>query len=169
MHDLYSAFGIGEEASHLTILQVILRALVVFFATLFIVRVADKRFFAKKTAFDVILGFILGSMMARAINGSEQLAPTLVAGLMLALLHRALGYLGCRWPRIAGWIKGSSQTLIEEGCIHRETMLRHHLGEDDLAEDLRLNGLQDPSQVKLARLERSGEVSVIKKSGQGTA
>src|ERR1700710_969745 len=95
---LYAALGIGVEAQYLTILQVVLRAVVVFFASLLIVRVADKRFFAKKTAFDVILGLILASMLARAINGSEQLGPTLSAGFALAFLHRLLGWLACKFP-----------------------------------------------------------------------
>ena len=33
------------------------------------VRLGDKRFLSKKTAFDAILGFILASMLARAVNG----------------------------------------------------------------------------------------------------
>src|SRR4029434_10811392 len=139
MQELADIFGVGVEASRLTIGQVALRAIVIFFATLFIVRIADKRFFAKKTAFDVILGFILASMMARAINGSEQLVPTIVAGLLLALLHRFLGYMACRWSNLGDWIKGSSQTVITDGSVDREALRRHHLGEDDLLEELRLN------------------------------
>src|SRR5258705_10936821 len=110
---LHSAFGVGLEAQHLTITQVVLRAVLVFFAALCIVRVANKRFFAKKTAFDLILGLILASMLARAINGSEQLGPTIAAGFALALLHRFLGFLACRWPSFGSLIKGHSQTLIE--------------------------------------------------------
>ena len=86
MELLYSAFGVGEQAQHLTVFQVLLRAILLFFVALCIVRVADKRFFAKKTAFDVVLGLILASMLARAINGSEQLGPTIVAGFALAAL-----------------------------------------------------------------------------------
>ena len=163
LDSLHSAFGVGVDAQQLTALQVLLRAVVIFFATLCIVRIADKRFFAKKTAFDVILGFILASMMARAINGSEQLMPTLVAGFALALLHRALGWLACRWPQCGGWIKGHSQTLIVNGEIDREQLERHHIDLGDLNEELRLNGVEEPASVKLARLERSGEISVIKK------
>ena len=162
MNALFSAFGVGTEAQNLTILQVALRAVLVFFAALCIVRVADKRFFAKKTAFDVILGFMLASMLARAVNGSEQLGPTIAAGFVLALLHRSLAWLACSWPRFAGLIKGHSQTLIEAGRINRETLRTHHIGEDDLLEELRLNGVEQPADAKLARLERSGEVSVIK-------
>jgi uncharacterized membrane protein YcaP (DUF421 family) len=129
-------------------------------------RVADKRFFGKKTAFDIILGFILASMMARAINGSEQLLPTIGAGFLLVFLHRFLAWLGCRSPFFAGLIKGHSQTLIENGKVDRERLREHHIGEDDLLEELRLNGIEQPDEAKLARLERSGEVSVVKKQGK---
>lgn len=151
------------EAQHLTIGQVALRAVLIFFAALCIVRVADKRFFAKKTAFDLILGFILASMMARAINGSEQMGPTIVAGFVLALLHRALGWMACVSPTIGGWIKGYSQTLVENGKVNATELRRHRISQHDLEEELRLNGVEHPEELKLARLERSGEISVIKK------
>jgi uncharacterized membrane protein YcaP (DUF421 family) len=160
---LYSAFGVGMEPRHLRVSQVCLRAILIFFAALCIVRIADKRFFAKKTAFDVILGFILGSMLARAIDGAEPLIPTITAGFGLALLHRFLGFLACRFPKLGGIIKGHSQILIEEGRVNHQTLVKHHIGEDDLLEELRLNGVGKPSEAKLAHLERSGEVSVIKK------
>lgn len=163
MNTLYSAFGEGVDAEHLTISQVLLRATVVFFASLCIVRIADKRFFAKKTAFDLILGFILASMMARAINGSEQLRTTIAGGLAVALLHRGLGWLACRWPPLAAWLKGHSEVIISNGTLDRSALQRHHMGPDDLLEELRLRGVEAPGQVKLAYLERSGEISVIKK------
>lgn len=162
METLNVAFGVGEEAQHLTVLQVVLRAVLIFLATLCIVRMADKRFFAKKTAFDLILGFILASMMARAINGSEQLLPTIAAGFALALLHRFLGFLACRWKWFGGVIKGSAQRLVEDGTVKVEVMKRHRISEDDLEEALRIKGVVSPSQAKLAVLERSGEISVVK-------
>ncbi len=158
---LHTLFGEGLQSTELSYGQVVLRAITVFFAALVVVRIANKRFFAKKTAFDFILGLILASMMARSINGTERLGPTILAGFVLALLHRGLGWLACRWPVLGHWIKGSSQTLVEDGQVNRETMRRHHIGEDDLAEELRLQGVQHASEVHLARLERSGEISVI--------
>jgi uncharacterized membrane protein YcaP (DUF421 family) len=38
-----------------------------------------------------------------------------------------------------------------------------HMSKDDLAEDLRQAGVKSRSDVKEARLERSGKLSVIKK------
>ena len=160
---LHTVFGEGVEAQKLTVLQVILRAILIFFATLIVVRTANKRFFARRTAFDVMLGFILGSMMARAINGSERLIPTIVGGFVLAMLHRGLGWLACQWPRIASLIKGHTETLMKDGEADHATMRRHHIADDDLNEELRLQGLEDRAKVEIARLERNGEVSVIRK------
>jgi uncharacterized membrane protein YcaP (DUF421 family) len=78
-------------------------------------------------------------------------------------LHRFLGYLACRYPSFSGLVRGPGQTLIENGDVRRETLRQHHIGEDDLGEELRLGGVEAASGVKLARLERSGEISVIKK------
>ena len=164
LNPLLTVFGDGTEAQHLSVLQVVLRAVLVFFAALCIVRLGSKRFMAKKTAFDFILALILASMLSRAINGSERLAPTIAAGFALAWLHRFLGWVCCKWPRVNGAIKGHSQILIDDGQIYRAALRRHHMGEDDLAEELRLNGIEKVGEAKFACLERSGEVSVIKKS-----
>lgn len=62
METLNAMFGVGNQAQELTVSQVFLRALLIFFVSLVIVRVADKRFFARKSAYDVLRGFILGSL-----------------------------------------------------------------------------------------------------------
>jgi len=51
--------GLGKPADALTTAEVAARSVVVFFATLVIVRVADRRFMARLSAFDVVLGLIL--------------------------------------------------------------------------------------------------------------
>ena len=58
---LHALVGSGVEARDLTVVQVGVRAVVIFFAALLIIRVADKRFFAKKTALDVLLALIIGA------------------------------------------------------------------------------------------------------------
>ena len=62
--------GLGLEPKNLTFVQISVRGIIVFIAALIMVRLADRRFLAKLSAFDAILGFILASMLARAINGS---------------------------------------------------------------------------------------------------
>src|SRR4051812_1970494 len=117
MIPLAAFFGEGTQATHLSLGQVLVRTVVIFFSALLVVRFADKRFFAKKTAFDVILGLILASMMSRAINGSEKLVPTIAAGFLMASLHRFLGWLACKVPQLGNFIKGHSTTLVKDGLV----------------------------------------------------
>jgi len=153
--------GLASEPRDLTCLQVSLRGLIVFVCAIVIVRVADKRFLSHKTAFDAVLGFILASMLSRAINGSAGFIPTIAAGLVLVIAHRMLAYLSCRWHIFGILVKGTDNLLLQEGQIIDNELRRRNLSRRDLLEDLRLKCAADPKEVKEARLERSGEISVI--------
>jgi uncharacterized membrane protein YcaP (DUF421 family) len=56
------------------------------------VRLGSKRFLGQTSAFDTIVGIMLGSIMSRAINSSAPFFPTLIAGVVLVghacLAHR---------------------------------------------------------------------------------
>ncbi len=164
IHGIKEVLGIGLEPKDLSFLQVILRALIVFVVTIVMVRVGDKRFLARLSAFDAILGFILASMLARAINGSAPFFPTLGAGFVLVLFHRLLAWVAERSDKFGRLIKGQEDVLIDHGRIIPKTMHRNHISEQDLLEELRLEGkVSDPSEVKRAIIERSGHISVVKK------
>src|SRR5437762_6311038 len=111
MEWLNSLLGLKLEPRELSFLQVCLRGLVVFIVALIIVRLADKRFLAKMSAFDAILGFVLASMLARAINGSASFFPTLAAGFVLVFLHRIMGWVAFRQPWFEGLVKGQAEIL----------------------------------------------------------
>ena len=81
----------SRDAAGVTFVQISLRGVIVFVAALVIVRFGDRRFLSQKTAFDAVLGFILASMLARAVNGTAAFFPTLGGGLVLVVLHRLLG------------------------------------------------------------------------------
>jgi uncharacterized membrane protein YcaP (DUF421 family) len=164
VHDfLRPLLGLGEDPKNLGALQVSLRGLIVFLAAIAIVRVADKRFLSRKTAFDVVLGLILASVLARAVNGSARIIPTLVCGFVLALAHRFLAYLSLKSHRIGNLVKGHDETVIENGRIVEESLRKHNFTHRDLMEDLRLDGVRSPGEVESARIERNGDLSVVKK------
>jgi len=165
MHDFINMLlGLGNEPKDLTFFQISLRGIIVFTVALFMVRLGDKRFLSKKTAFDAILGFILASMLARVVNGSGAFWPTLAAGFVLVFLHRLLAFATRRWHWLGNLVKGTSDPVIEDGKIVDSGMRRNDLSEHDLLEDLRLNGqVERPSEVKVAFVERNGQISVVLK------
>jgi uncharacterized membrane protein YcaP (DUF421 family) len=164
IHDMVkSVLGLNSDPKDLTFLQISLRGVIIFIAALIMVRLGDKRFLSKKTAFDAILGFILGSMLARAINGSVSFFPTLGGGFVLVGLHRALAFFSRDSHWFGNLVKGRPDLLIKDGVIIKSAMTKNNLSEHDLREDLRLNGnIDDPGGVKRAYIERDGQITVTK-------
>src|SRR5437773_11933005 len=97
MNVLWNAFetllGLCVEPRNLTFVQISLRGIIVFVATLAMVRLGHKRSLSHKTPFDAVLLVILASVLSRAINGSAAFFATLGGGVVLVLLHRLFVYL----------------------------------------------------------------------------
>ena len=161
-HSLNGLLGLEREVSDVNPLQMALRAILIYAFTLAIVRMGSKRFLGKGTAFDIILGIMIGSVMSRAINGSAPFFPTLLAGAALVVMHWALAGLAFHTSWFGTVVKGEPVLLIEDGRIRQEAMRKTSLTEKDLAEALRLQAKEtDPAKIWLAYLERDGSISVV--------
>jgi len=155
-------FGFGSDAGDIGAIGTVLRTIVVYGFTLAIIRLGSKRFLSKATAFDVIVAIMLGSVMSRAINGSAPFFSTLLAGFVLLGMHWLFAILAYRTDWFGSYVKGERILLIKDGEVQRAGMRRGSITHDDLTQALRLNTNQtDPAKIKLAYLERSGQISVI--------
>jgi uncharacterized membrane protein YcaP (DUF421 family) len=159
---IQSLLGVGVDAEHLGAVQIALRTVVVYALALVLVRVASKRFLSEATAFDVIVAIMLGSVMSKAIDGSTPLHLTLLAAAVLLGMHWLFGVLAFHTNWFGPLVKGERVLLIEDGEIQQEGMRRANITQADLAQALRLQTNQmDPSKVRLAYLERNGDISVV--------
>ncbi len=154
--------GVGVEPKALGALQVSARAAVVFLAAVVMVRFGDRRFLSRKTPFDAVVGFVLASTLARAVNGAAPLLPTLAGSFVILILHRILARAAARYHRVGTLLKGHSDLIIRNGELSRQAARANDFSENDVLEDLRLNGhVADVSEVALAYLERDGNISVV--------
>jgi uncharacterized membrane protein YcaP (DUF421 family) len=156
------ALGLAAEDRQLSAVQMALRAVVVYAVTVVVVRLGKKRFMGQSTAFDMILGIMLGSIVSRAITGNAPFFPALAAAAVLVAVHWALSGLAFRWPGFGTTFKGHERLLVRDGAIDWRAMRRSHMSERDLWEDLRGKGVARLEEVAEARLERSGELSVVR-------
>jgi uncharacterized membrane protein YcaP (DUF421 family) len=156
------ALGLGLESQEISALQMGLRAIVVYIVTVLIVRLGKKRFMGRATAFDVILGIMLGSIVSRAVTGNAPLLPALVAAAILVAMHWVFSAIALHWHAFGRAIKGQPVLMVRHGKVDEKVMRKTHMTEHDLWEDLRGKSLSDLAQVAEARLERSGQLSVIK-------
>lgn len=171
MHRLLDQLlGLSLPTAQLDWLQLAARTLVVFAFGVALVRIADRRFLGRNAGFDVLLGFILGSVLSRAINGQAPFFKTLGAAGLLVLLHRLLGALARRFSWFSWLIKGDAIVLVRDGQMQRAAMAANDISEADLEENLRLNGnVARIEDVEEARLERSGQIGVVRKSPHSPA
>lgn len=154
--------GVGRESADLNSAEVALRTAIVYITSLALVRIASRRFLSQATAFDVIVGIMLGSIMSRAINGSALFLPTLVAGLVLVGLHWLFAFIAFHTSLFGPLVKGEPVLLIKNGVVQEEGMQSANLTTRDLNEALRLRyGDTDLKKIRRAYMERNGTISVV--------
>ena len=160
------ALGLSLEGKYLTVTHMALRAVAVFVLSILILKVGNQRFLGKNTTLDVFLGIVFGSTVSRAITGNAPFFPTLVAGLVLVLLHWVFAAIAFRSEGFGKLVKGHSRLLVSDGEIRWDAMRKSHVTTHDLEEALRREGEEpDVKRVKAAHLERNGDISVIMRKG----
>lgn len=159
-----SILGLSVKSEDIAVWQMCARAVLAYIALVALVRMGKKRSLGEATAFDAMLIIIIGSVTARAITGGAPLLPSFAADFCLVGLHWLLSASAMRSQWLSRLLKGSSTKLVTNGQLDRAALAKSHMSIDDLDEDLRQTGVAGLECVREARLERSGRLSVIRKS-----
>ena len=155
--------GLGLEPKDLTFLQISIRGIIVFLATLIMIRFGNKRSLARKTGFDAVLMVILASVLSRAINGSAAFFATLGGGVIIVLVHRLFALIAYHSHAFGCLIKGRPELIIDNGDLVLSAMQRNHISKHDVEEDMRLEArTEDLKDIRKGYVERSGDISFIK-------
>jgi uncharacterized membrane protein YcaP (DUF421 family) len=158
--------GVGRGSEGIGALAAALRTVVIYVFSLAIIRIGSKRFLSQASAFDVVVGIMLGSVMSRGISGSAPLLPTFVSGAVLIGMHWLLAALAFHVGWLGPYVKGNPVLLIEDGHVQQEGMRRAGVSAQDLEQALRIrSGVTDAAKVRLAYLERNGSISIVPSKG----
>jgi uncharacterized membrane protein YcaP (DUF421 family) len=160
MDVVISIFGEGKD---LDALQMAARTIAVCFAALIFIRISGRRSFGQRSPFDYVVAILLGATLSRVIVGASPAVPTLVASLVMALIHRALGWACVRSARLETLAVGVERELFKDGQFNSKQMSAALITRTDVFETARqeLHTL-DLEEVQLAILERNGQVSLIR-------
>jgi len=159
--DIKELFGTGE---HLTALQMAVRAFVMFFITLALIRFAGMRIFGKRTAFDNILVIMLGAILARGVVGASPFFSTVAACAVMVVVHKILALLALKYVWVGKIVKGIHRTLYKDGALNTKNMRIAAISKDDLMEGVRMQIHRNSlDEVKEAYIEKNGHVSIIEK------
>jgi uncharacterized membrane protein YcaP (DUF421 family) len=150
-----------DPPQHLAIHQTMIRGVFIYLVVLAIIRVGKSRSIGRISPLDVLLGFILGSLVSRGITGHASLSGTAGASAALVAVHWLLTLLACRSHSFGNLVKGHADLIVENGHPRTEHLLKHHISKHDLDEFIRNKGIDDISKVRSAYKERNGEVSIL--------
>lgn len=140
----------------------LLRTILIYVAALAMIRLDRRPFLGKATPFDILVAIMLGSLMSRAIDGSSPLVPTFLAGSVLLGIHWLFAWLAYHTSWFGSLVKGNRLLLIKDGKVQHDGMRKGSITHDDLMQALRIQARQtDPTMVKRAYLERSGQISIV--------
>ena len=156
LHATVETIGIGQIAA---------RTVVVFLVALVLLRLSGRRTFASNSALEMIVKFMLGALLSRAIAADAPFFTILTAATTLVLVHRALAYFTYFFPAVGRLVRGEASVLAEGPAISHDELRRASIGEEALRASVRVAAnLDDLSQVETVRLEHDGSISVVKRS-----
>ncbi|EJN08368.1 DUF421 domain-containing protein [Herbaspirillum sp. YR522] len=169
--DVSSALGaalagldLWNKSDDLDAPSMVLRAVIVFVATLTFLRIAGRRSFGQGSAFDLCLMVLLGAILGRAVVGASAMYPTLCAGATIVILHRLLAIVLMRWPGLDNLLSGHERQLVRQGQVDEDEMRAGLISHTDLQTALRKKGDGlSLDAVSSAVLERNGEISIQRK------
>jgi uncharacterized membrane protein YcaP (DUF421 family) len=165
MHEVLDyLYGFRADSHTITDVQMMTRAVLLFFAALLLLRLAGPRTFGGSTAFDLVVKIMLGSVLSRAVPAAAPFGGTLLACGVFVLLHRGLAWASFHYHWVDKLVKGQVYLLADKGQVNAEQLRQLNLNELDLQEGLHENGnVADIAQTEAIYLERDGTISIIKK------
>ena len=161
----YLNYLLGFDNADLQPHQMAARAAVVFFLAVVYVRTGGLRMLGKQSAFDSLTALMLGAMLGKAVVSHDSFFGTLLASLVIMILHRLIAWITFKSSWAGNILTGKSIVLFQNNKPLHENLGRVHITENDLREAVRKNlNVDDMSHVKEIYMDRSGELSVIKHS-----
>jgi uncharacterized membrane protein YcaP (DUF421 family) len=152
-------------------MDAILRASVIYFFLLIVMRLAGQRTMGETTTFDFIHLLIIAETTQQAMLGEDfsitnaMLLITTLVGIDILMSH-----LKIRFGTLERIVDGIPMIIVENGQPLTERLRKSRMDEHDvLAAARRLRGLERMEQIKYAILEANGDVTIIPREPEGRA
>jgi uncharacterized membrane protein YcaP (DUF421 family) len=145
------------------VLELVVRAVVVYVALLVALRVFGKREVGQFTVYDLVFVLLVANALQPAMTGPDN---SLVGGLVLIVaLVSANGIVGLldQVPMIHRLFTPAPAVIIRDGDYVPAEMKRQGVTQDEVEMAIREHGMSGAKEVKLAALEADGTISVVPK------
>jgi uncharacterized membrane protein YcaP (DUF421 family) len=147
-------------------MDLVVRAVVIFFFVLILTRVIGRRELSQLAPFDLILLIILGDALQQGLTQDDYsvTGAILIVG-TFAVLQVFMSWLGFRFPPLRPILEGEPLVVVQDGKVIDRNLRRERLTFEEVMESARMHEIGSLDEIKWAVVERNGEISFLKKSG----
>ncbi len=146
-------------------MEIVYRALFMFFFLWVITRVVGRATLSELSTFELLLYVTMGDLVQGAVTQQDySLTGGILAVGVFALLTITISYVNWRWPRARKLIEGVPVVVVTDGEPVIDSMRKERLSIDDLMIAAREGGIRRFSDVELAVLEANGRISFFTRS-----
>jgi uncharacterized membrane protein YcaP (DUF421 family) len=142
--------------------ELLLRAAVVYFALLLLVRISGKRTVGQFTPFDLVVVMLISEATQNAlVDGDASIGGALIVVATLIALNWLLGFVSARSKRIDRLVEGTPVLVARDGRIFEDALARQNVSVGDFREAMRSHGVPRDEEIRFAFLETNGEITVV--------
>ncbi len=141
--------------------EVAVRSLFTFVLVFLFLKIAGRRGVRQMSLFEVLIILTLGSAAGDvAFYDDVPLLPVFIVFVSLAVLYRSVMWAMAHSEKLEDLLEGKPVVIVEEGELAWEKLNKENMTEFEFFMELRVNGVEQLGQVRLAIMETNGQLSV---------
>jgi uncharacterized membrane protein YcaP (DUF421 family) len=140
-----------------------LRVTVMYVYALAVLRLAGKRSVGELTTLDFVVATIVGDLFDDVFWAEVPLAEGLVAFTTVVLVHTLVAYASWRSSTVDRLVGSQPTVVVRHGELVPDGLRRERTPPQDVLSELRQRGEDRLEEVRFARWEPSGRLSVLKR------
>lgn len=149
-----------------SVVELVARTSIIYLMLLALMRLIAQREMGSLQLPDLLLVVLVADGVQNGMSGDYgSVTGAFVVALTLVSWNYALDWMTYRSRFIRRLVRPPALKLVEDGRILRRNMRKEMVSDEELWNHLRVQGIQDLSEVQEACLEANGELSVIKRKG----
>jgi uncharacterized membrane protein YcaP (DUF421 family) len=162
-------FDIGAAlVPDVSLFETVVRGIVTYFSIFILLRVVLRGRTSAVAMSDLLVLVLIADAAQNAMAAEyHSITNGIVLVATIILCSFATDWVAFRVAAVRKFVHPERKRLVADGRVMRKILEEELMTEDELMTQLRLNGVEEVSEVKAAYLEGNGEVSVIKR-GSGT-
>jgi len=141
---------------------IIVRVSVMYLYALALVRISGKESLGQLTAMDFVVTLIIGDLFDDVFWAEVPIVQGMVAFGTIILVHILVTYASSRSLPFYRLATSPERLVIEKGRLVQENLQCERLRPEVIQWEMRLKGEEHPRDVKEARLEPEGQLSILK-------